>query len=134
MKNLTIRRLATSKSFGTFGVLLIDAAPFCVTLEPPDKENHVNVSSIPTGQYTIMPYKSPTHGGTWMVMDVTDRSYILFHPGTLVDHTEGCILLGESFFKFKGNRAIKNSGATFQKFLEELKGEPNAHLTITEVY
>ena len=105
-----------------------------MTLEPPDRENERNVSSIPTGQYICKPWDSSKYGKTWHVADVYKRSGILFHPGNFVGHTQGCILLGSEVGKLKGNRAVLNSGKTFMKFLEALTGRDEFHLTVTECY
>ncbi len=133
MINLELVRLEESKQ-GTLGVLKLDKEIFGFTLEPPDNENKQNISSIPTGQYTLIPYTSLTHGRTWMVTEVPGRSYILFHSGNVVTSTSGCILLGDKAKKLRGNRAVLNSGNTFKEFKELLHGEHLAHLTITENY
>ena len=132
MKIVEIIRLETGES-GTLSILRIDKQVFCVTLEPPDRLNERNTSSIPAGQYICSPYESPTHGGTFEVTNVPGRSAILLHAGNIVDHTEGCIMLGETFGKLKGNRAILNSGNTFRRFLAEM-GRTPFHLTIYERY
>jgi len=126
-------RLETGRS-GTFGILKLNKQVFCCTLEPPDKENKQNISSIPTGQYDMVKHVSPTHGETFMVEGVTDRNFILFHSGNKVDHTEGCVLLGASFGKLSGDRAVLNSGKTFAAFMSEMLGHAAWHLTISEVY
>lgn len=119
---------------GTFGILSINKEIFGYTLEPPDRENKSSISSIPPGQYLCRPYTSSRWGDTWEVTDVTDRTYILFHPGNIVSHTAGCILLGDRIKKLKGARIALNSGATFEEFLDVMSGESEFHLTITEVY
>ena len=126
---LELVRLEESEQ-GTFGILKIDKQVFCCTLEPSDRLNEVNRSSIPAQQYTLKPYDSPTHGETWMVTGVPGRSYILFHAGNVVEHTAGCIILGEHF----GNRAVLNSGKTFADFLKVLHGAKEHHLTVQEHY
>jgi len=132
VKIVELVRLEESEQ-GTFGVLRIDKEVFCCTLEPPDLENQQSVSSIPAQQYICRPFESPTHGGTFQVSNVPGRTYVLFHAGNLVHHTEGCILLGEHFGKLKGSRAILNSGETFKAFLAEVGREP-FHLTIYEQF
>lgn len=125
---VTIVRLASSPK-GTFGALLINdtgeagnGEPFCVTLEPPFGFNRPNVASIRAGEYTARRVVSPKYGNTFEVTGVPGRSHILFHAGNVVEHTEGCILLGQYFGKLKGDRAVLNSGATFQAFLDRLAG------------
>jgi hypothetical protein len=120
--------------YGTLGVLTINNEPFCVTVEPPDKENQVNVSSIPTGQYTCRPTTSLKFGKTWTVLDVPKRSHILFHAGNTINHTEGCIILGQHYGKLKGDLAVLNSGATFNKFMDVTKTAGTLQLTIVEAF
>lgn len=131
---LEIIRLETSNKFGTFGVLRINKVLFCNTLEPPNKENKVNESSIPTGQYFCQMMRSPKFGETFEVTKVPGRSHILFHKGNVVEHTSGCIILGEHIGKLRTDRAVLNSGATFKRFMNTLKGELLVHLTIVESY
>lgn len=117
---------------GTLGVLLMEGKAFCCTLEPPDKDNEANVSSIPKGSYMCGRRMSHRYGETFEVLDVPERSHILFHAGNVVDHTKGCILLGQYFGKLKGNRAVLNSGTTFKNFMAALKEVHVFRLVIEE--
>ena len=134
MKVVELLRLEDSTGYGTFGVLKIDKAAFCVTLEPPDLLNQSNRSCIPAQQYICARHSSPTYGATFLVQDVPGRSQILFHPGNVIDDTEGCILVAQHFGKLRGNRAVLNSGKTFGRFMDAMVGRVNFHLTIKEVY
>jgi len=133
MKILELIRLEEGEE-GTFGILKIDKQVFCMTLEPQDRENKPNVSSIPAQQYLCKRWDSPKHGHAWIVDNVPDRVGILFHAGNVADDTEGCILLGESIDKLRGTRAVKNSGNTFRRFMTETLGQEVLHLTIKEDY
>ena len=126
-------RLEESK-FGTFGVLKLNKDIFCLTIEPPDNENISNISSIPAQQYICEQIISPKYGETFQVIDVPERTHVLFHAGNIVEHTKGCIILGETVGKLRGKRALLNSGATFRRFMILLKEENKFHLTIREVY
>lgn len=132
MKILELIRLEETEQ-GTIGILKINKVVFCFTLEPPDLENRVNQSSIPAQQYLVKPYSSPKYPDVYEITNVPDRTYVLFHSGNVVNNTAGCILLGESVGKLQGDRAILNSGKTFDKFRNILRNE-NHHLTISEVY
>lgn len=129
---LRIVRLEESTD-GTFGSLLIDGHVFCVTLEPPDKENQRNISNIPPGEYVCKRINSPKYGGTFEVMNVTSRSHVLFHAGNLVKDTKGCILLARKFGTLKGERAVLNSGKTFKEFLAKMKSVNECNLEIIEL-
>ena len=130
-----IDRLEEHNSFGTFGALKINKSVFCATLEPADLLNKPNVSSIPAQQYICTRFLSPKFGyETFKVLDVPGRTDILFHPGVEMKHTHGCILLGQYWDKFKGNRALANSGDTFKRFMAVMKDVKSFHLTIHEHY
>ena len=127
-------RIEEHNSFGTFGILKLNKSVFCVTLEPPDKLNKMNKSSIPAQQYICRRHKSPSFGVTFQITNVPDRSNVLFHPGNLVENTQGCILLAQHFGKLKGQRAVLNSGVTFDNFMNVMHDVGFFHLTITEHY
>jgi len=129
-----LTRLLTHSKYGTFGVLKINESWLCVTLSPPDRLNKNRVSNIPTGQYYCAPFEGERWKKTWIVTNVPDRKYILFHPGNVSSHTKGCILLAEHFGKLKGDLAVLNSGNTFRKFLELMDDYDMMHLTIAEAY
>lgn len=134
MKVLELIRLEKSGK-GVVSILKINKEIFCCALEPPDNNNQVNVSCIPVGQYYIDPVNSPKFGKTYKILNVPNRSNILFHAGNTMTDTQGCILLGETIGKLKGDRAILNSGSTFKKFMEKLGiSGPRAILTVTECY
>ncbi len=121
---------------GTFGVLLVDGDAFCVTLERPWLDNQSNVSSIPPGTYTCRRVQSPKVGNTFEITGVPDRNHILIHKGNFVGDSEGCVLVGQFFAKLKHNsadeRAVANSGVTFNQFLEVTHGEDSFDLTVHE--
>ena len=130
MVSLELRRICQTY-YGTFGVLLVDYAPSCLTLEDVWLANHRNVSCIPPGVYRCEQRRSPRHGLTYRVEDVTGRSEILFHagniasnPGQVSGDTQGCILLGDQFVKDEMNRAIGIAGSkeAHARFMTMLEG------------
>lgn len=127
-------RLEENEEHGTFGILSINAQVFCVTLEPSDRENTPNTSSIPAQQYICHRHNSPKYGETFKVMGVPGRSNVLLHAGNIAKHTKGCILLAQYFGKLKGGRAVLNSGKTFKEFMHLMKDQDSFHLTIKESY
>lgn len=134
MQIVELIRLEENHDHGTFGVLKINKEVFCCTLEPPDRLNTQNVSSIPAQQYICERYRSPKYGNTFKVTNVPGRSSVLIHAGNVVNHTKGCIILGQYFGKLKDLRAVLNSGKTFKCFMEMMDGVDKFHLTIREVY
>ena len=131
MHQIRLTRVATSFRHGTFGALTIDGEAFCVTLEPYDYGNIKSHSCIPSGQYEVAPYDSPTFGSVYLVSNTPGRSQILFHAGNIQRHTKGCIILGSSYGKLAGDRAVLNSGATFRAFRARVN---RFSLTIKEGY
>ena len=133
MNTVRLVRLEEDYVYGTFGVLIVGGELFCYTLEPRDEENQENASSIPAQQYTCALGPTQSYGDTYKVLNVPGRSDILFHPGNIVENTKGCILLGSEIGKFRGSRAILNSGRTFNSFLY-VTGKKPFQLTIVECY
>lgn len=131
---LELIRLEENYEYGTFGVLKLNKSVFCVTLEPRDELNAPFISSIPAQQYLCKRIMSPKFGNTWEVTNVPEREDVILHPGNLVIHTEGCIVLAEHYGKLRGNRAVLNSGKTFEKFMLSTVAWNILHLTIKEVY
>ena len=134
MPVVKILRVEENFQYGTFGILLFHTEAFCVTLEPPDIENVQDISSIPAQQYMCERVVSPKYGDVFKIMNVPDRTDVLFHAGNFVRHTEACILLAEHFGKIKEKRGVLNSGKTFGKFMYLLKDYNEFHLTIDEHY
>lgn len=128
-----ITRISNRPRGGSFGALKINEIPFCVTLEPPDKQNAVRISCIPTGQYIATRYKSPTYGSTWRIQ-VHGRTYVLFHAGNVKKHTKGCILVAEHYGKLQGNLAVLNSGKTFKRFMAQTAIFDELFITIRESF
>ena len=73
-----------------FGQLYVDGEYFCDTLENTDY-------AIPTGFYRLRVTMSPRFKIYLPLLDgVIGRSGIRIHAGNTIDHTEGCILVGEA--------------------------------------
>lgn len=120
---LNLTRISTDPNVGTFGVLkwADESAPFGLSLEDPWKDNQRNISCIPEGDYWCDKYASPTHGHTFIVREVPNRSYILFHRGNTHINTQGCILVGERFHFLNGIPSIAQSREGFNEFYEKAR-------------
>lgn len=118
---------------GTFGVLRLDGKAYCVTLEPPEKGNARNISCIPEGVYECRRFRSPRFGETFEVVDVPQRTSILFHAGNVVEDTSGCVLLGRQFGTLRGDRGVLNSGRTFSEFMDRCEGVEEFPISISNV-
>lgn len=67
------------------------------TLELPWRNNQRNISRIPSALYSVSPRYSARFGQHLHVLDVPNRSHILFHVGNWPRNTDGCILVGMGF-------------------------------------
>jgi hypothetical protein len=77
---------------GTNGKLLCEGKMICNTIELPWKNNEKRISCIPEGKYFIRKRYSPKFQWHLEVMDVNNRSYILFHPANNASRElNGCI-------------------------------------------
>ena len=77
---------------GTNGILMCEGKKICYTIELPWKNNEKSVSCIPEGRYFIKKRYSQKFKWHLEVVDVKNRSYILFHPANnALQELNGCI-------------------------------------------
>lgn len=93
------------------------------TLENPWIGNQPWVSCITKGMYDCQYHNSPKYGKVFKVLDVPDRTDILFHPGNYERNTKGCILLGMGSSPMKGEPAIQNSRKAVEYFEYLIDGD-----------
>jgi len=131
---LTIKRIAKT-GYGTFGVLLDDFGfPFALTAERPWLENKSNESCIPAGEYRCAAITSPKFGKCIEVLNVPDRSHILFHKGNVpMKDSHGCILVGEQFESLGKQHAVLSSRKGFSELMGLIEGIDEFDLVIMEV-
>lgn len=122
MTIINLYRVAQSAK-GTFGVLVVDYKPVCVTCEDPWNDNQSNISCIPAGVYDCRKFNGNKYKNVWEVTNVPNRSAILIHNGNDTRDTEGCILVGQGFFQYEDNPAISNSRATLEMLRATLPDE-----------
>ena len=129
---------------GTFGILTVVLSGFrCHTIELPNLDNAQNISCIPAGTYTCVPYTSSKFGECYLLKDVKGRTWILTHTGNIAGdtskgwhtHSAGCILVGKIrgllTIKGKKQKAVLISKPIFRALKEEL-GRKKFILKITE--
>lgn len=126
---MILRRIASTE-FGVFGVLVCNGTPFALTLERPWLDNKANESCIPEGYYRCKRFSSEKHPDTFIVQGVPGRTGILFHTGNHMEHSAGCIIIGEMFEKYKGKPGILSSKKGFVEFMDLLAGEQSFDLLI----
>lgn len=131
MKTVQILR-NNSDLQGTPGVLQTSGFS-CLTLELPWRDNISQLSCIPAGTYKCVWNYSPAFKRhMYQVLDVPKRSGIRIHSGTWAgakdkgykSHVLGCILLGKSFGKHLGQKAIFTSKVTVSAFENHMGHEP----------
>lgn len=116
------------------GLFLFEGRPELITLELPKNLNIQDISCIPEGKYVCRRRKSEiVLGETFQVMNVPERTAILFHPGNSIADTKGCILLGSEIGFVNGNYGIMESKKAFNKFMSLLKGENEFDLIISQI-
>ena len=77
---------------GTNGKLECAGRLICHTIELPWKQNETRVSCIPEGEYFIAKRYSRKFHWHLEVLDVKNRSFILFHPANnALQEFKGCI-------------------------------------------
>jgi hypothetical protein len=77
---------------GTNGTLVCEGRFLCSTIELPWKQNEARVSCIPEGKYFIRKRYSAKFKWHMEVVDVKNRSLILFHPANnALRELNGCI-------------------------------------------
>jgi len=121
MKHFQLIRI-TGIDDGTFGVVLDEKIPFCLTVERPWLNNKVGESCIPSGEYVCRRVQSPRFGDTFEVTKVSGRTAILFHKGNVEDDSHGCIILGEQYESLNGKTAVFASGKAMNEFLQRTTG------------
>lgn len=119
---------------GTFGALVLNGRPFCVTLELPWLDNKRDISCIPEGSYLCQRVESNRFGEAFTVREVPGRTHILLHKGNTVEDTTGCILLGQRFLSTGsfGRSMILDSRLAFSAFMDALNGQETFKLVISK--
>lgn len=122
MPQVILIRTNTS-DHGTEGLLYAKGVRF-YTMEPPDRNNQSNISSIPAGSYTVVKRWSQKYKVHYWMTEIPGRTVCLIHPGNvggdrsmdLKTHTWGCLLLGLARGSVWGQRAILSSKTAVRRF------------------
>jgi len=126
---LILKRI-TDNGKVTFGVLIENNIPFCVTLENPWIDNKTDVSCIPVGTYICKRVNSPKYGNTFEITNVPNRTHVLLHSGNWARDTKGCILLAEQFEVLNGEPAVAQSKKGYTEFMNKVKDKDEFTLKI----
>jgi len=109
---------------GTFGSLILPDGSELATVERPWLNNKKSASCIPIGNYDCGP-RLYNRGGyeAVEVLDVPNRSYILFHKGNFVRYSKGCILVNSYHGAVGDEWCGKSSAVAFKAFMDEVGGQ-----------
>ena len=120
----------TEDDGATLGILIVNNWPSLSVLENAWRGNRRGESCIPKGTYKMQLHHSPKFGKTYHILDVPERSEIIFHSGNTPKDTKGCILLGMGFRRFDGQAGIDRSKKAMEKFLTIMGNAPHGTLII----
>ncbi len=134
-KKMNLKLITFSTNLCTTGKIYADGELICSTFELPDRNNNVNISCIPAGEYPLKMIVSPKYGPCYKVHNVPGRTDILIHTGNTTDDTLGCILPCSSFglLKTKHSSFMQIAGLSsrvaYVRLMAILEGESHT-LTI----
>lgn len=133
MKRLQIARTR----FGPSSTLSVVSSPDRALrdfygLERAWKENAAGVSCIPTGIYTLVPWRSPARGFVYTFVGgsvspfagTADRLYCHFHKGNRPSELQGCLAPGEDWKRRGVDYNVFPSKPAFDRFMTWAAGEP----------
>lgn len=109
----------------------------CFTLEDQQQEKKVpGQTRIPAGRYRIKKrmdspkFKhyddrwAPWHKGMLWLQDVESFTWIYIHPGTVVEDTEGCILVGDgAYTNIVGKAKLFNSRDAYARIYQQMSAD-----------
>lgn len=117
---------------GCFGVLLHNEVPFAVTLERTYDEG--KQIKIPAGIHRCRRSRYNRGNYDTFEIEIEGHSRILFHRGNTELHSEGCILVAESFAMFGDKPGIALSGEGFKEFMDRAGSVDSFMLTVSRMY
>lgn len=123
MKTLILHRFCYSPR-GTFGSMIMPDGQHLYTVERQWNDNKPSVSCIPEGTYLCVPRRY--HRGGYKaieVLDVPNRSHILFHRANVAEELAGCIAPGLKLGWYKNQWAVMSSTLAFRKLMNAYGGQ-----------
>lgn len=98
-----------------------DRRRVATTLELPWRDNEPFRSCIPAGIYDVSPRTSERFKRHFQFNDVQThpRYAILIHAGNRAKDTEGCILVGDSYFMLSNEPAVRSSRRALNDLLND---------------
>ena len=111
---MELKRVAVLND-GAFGVLMNKGIPFAVTLERTYEPG--NTVKIGRGFHECHRSRYAKGGYDTFEITVPGHDRILFHKGNTELHSEGCVLVAESFSMFGDKPGVALSGDGFAEFM-----------------
>jgi len=109
---------------GTYGGLVMNDSPLCVTVERPWLDNQEGISCVPRGMTAhFTKYLSPHNGLTWITQDFKPRTNIEIHAANVPLQVEGCCGVGQYFADFSGVMGVANAQQTMKLLRQALPDE-----------
>ena len=117
---------------GTISALIVDDTVCCWALELPWKDNHPNISCVPTGEYELrLEWSSKFNRELYELKGVSGRSECKFHIANRLHEIQGCISPGIMVRKIDNEYSVAQSTAAFNKFMMMMKGREKDLLIIS---
>jgi len=135
MKIIILKRISHTEG-ATFGNLIYNMIPFCVTLELPWRDNQRNISCVPEGIYTANRRFSPKRKrDVYELVGVPGRDLIQIHIGNKPSDIRGCILVGEKFEPVSSTiYSVWESAIAFKNLEKVLDGDKSFLLDIVPAH
>jgi hypothetical protein len=135
----TIVRLIRLEDTGreTLGCLTVNGRLTCWCIERPWLDNQRKVSCIPCGSYVCRKreewHLAAKFGYCYEVLDVPERTDILFHPANTSEELHGCIAPGMMLGEIARQRAVLRSADGFYEFKKSLEAVLEFDLAVIKV-
>lgn len=143
---LELKRFSSGAD-STLGILLADGVFECFTLEDEYRTDKIKGETrIPAGTYKVEKRevlsgltekyrkKYPWFDFHFMLQDVPDFQYVYIHIGNDDDHTDGCLLVGDSIKsnRFNNDNNLTTSGPAFKRLYQKMSDANDIEVTIVD--
>jgi len=117
----------------TIGVMMKGGKVLGYTLELPWRDNQQYISCIPVGIYECKRVKTEKFGDTFQVMNVPNRTEVVFHSVATAKDTKGCIGTGRDVGYKNGDRCVLGGLDAKKIFLQAYKDVDTFLLRISNI-
>jgi len=143
---LELKRFSSGAD-STLGILLADGVFECFTLEDEYRTDKIKGETrIPAGIYKVEKRevlsgltekyrkKYPWFDFHFMLQDVPNFQYVYIHIGNDDDHTDGCLLVGDSIKsnRFNNDNNLTTSGPAFKRLYQKMSDADSVEVTIVD--